>query len=412
MKTKSLAALLVVGAAAAGGYYYWQTYKPELSFLKPRPVTTSTVEVVDAPVVSVVKASVADFVETAGVSGSLVAREETLVSPEIEGFRVLELNVEEGMEVKKGQVLARLVPDQLEAQTAQMDANKARAEAAIAQARSQLTEAEARFKEAQAQLERAEPLKKQGYLSGSVYDQRESAAHTAEAQVAAARDGLKATEAGLAQVNAQRRELDWKLGNTEIKAPTDGIVSRRTARIGALASGSGEPMFRIISNGEIELDAEIVETDLGKVHPGQKAHITVPGVGDLDGKVRLVSTEVDKTTRIGHARIFLGKNPSLRIGAFARGTIDTADSRGVAIPPSALQFETDGAFVLVVGSDNTVDKRQVTTGLVSKGIVEIKSGLKEGDVVVARAGTFLRSGDRIAPVPLTKTAGPETAEAK
>ena len=116
------------------------------------------------------------------------------MSPEVEGLRVLELLADEGDKVKKGQVLARLVAEQLDAQLAQNDANLARSDAAIAQAESQIVQSEAQSKEAAAQLERAVPLKQSGYLSGATYDQRESAAHTTAAQLIAARDGLEGCE--------------------------------------------------------------------------------------------------------------------------------------------------------------------------------------------------------------------------
>ena len=100
----------------------------------------------------------------------------------------------------------------------------------------------------------------------------------------AARDGLTAAEAEKAQVEAQRRELIWRRSNTEVTAPEDGVISRRTARIGAMATAAGEPMFRIIENSEIELDAEIVETELNNVKVGQKAVVTVPQIGDVRGQ--------------------------------------------------------------------------------------------------------------------------------
>ena len=140
----------------------------------------------------------------------------------------------------------------------------------------------------------------------------------------------------------------WKRANTEVTAPADGLVSRRTARIGGMAAGAAEPMFRIVARGEVELDAEVIETELAKVTAGQKARVNVAGVGDVDGTVRLVSPEVDKLTRLGRVRIFLGDDPRLRIGAFARGTIETAQSRGLAVPSSAVVFDAGGAFVQVV----------------------------------------------------------------
>ena len=385
----ALAALAVL----VGGYYLKSSHTASNTAANTDAAATA-MQADAAPVISVVKATQADFRETVLVSGSLAPREEILVAPEVEGLKVLELFADEGSTVTKGQVLARLVSEQLDAQMAQNDASLARSDASIAQARSQIVQAEARAKEAKAQLERAEPLKKSGYLSGSTYDQRESAANTAASQVIAARDGLKAAEAEKTQVEAQRRELSWRRGNTEIKAPADGIVSRRVARIGGVASGTADPMFRIIAGSEVELDAEVVETDVFKVKIGQKVRVAAAGSDDVTGTIRLVSPEVDKTTRLGRVRVFLGARPDLKIGAFARGTIETAVSHGVALPSTAVNYGVDGAHVQIV-NDGIVHTRSVKTGLVTGDLIEIKEGVSEGDVAVARAGTFLRDGDKI-----------------
>lgn len=349
------------------------------------------------PAISVVKAEQADFTETVTVSGSLVPRDEILVAPEVEGFRVLELKVDEGDRVKKGDTLAILVQESLDAQLAQNAASLARAEAAISQAESQITEATARLAEAQANFERAKPLKNSGFLSGTTFDQREASAKTSSAQLKAAQDGLRLAQAEKQQVEAQRRELNWKHANTQVTAPANGLISRRTARIGGMASSAAEPMFRIVARGEVELDAEVIETDLAKMAPGQKTKVDVAGVGNVDGTVRLVSPEVDKQTRLGRVRIFLGDDPRLRIGTYARGTISTARSHGVAVPSSAVIFDASGAFVQVV-QDGHVVRRDITPGLIASGMVEIRSGVSEGDIVVARAGTFLRDGDAVRPV--------------
>lgn len=350
-----------------------------------------------APAVTVARVALADFHETVLVTGTLVPREEILVAPEVEGLRVLDLAVDIGDRVARGDVLARLVRETLDAQLAQNDAGLARVAAQAARAESEIVAAEARLEEAKAQFERAKPLAKSGYMSESVFDQREAAARTASAQLAAARDGLKVAAAEKAQLEAQRRELEWRLAKAEVRAPAGGIVSRRNARIGGLATGIGEPMFRIIRDGEIELDAELTETSLAKVREGQRAIVSVTGASEREGKVRLVSPEVDRATRLGRVRVFLGADPALRIGSFARGTIATAEGRGLAVPVSAVQYGPAGASVLVV-VDGKVATRAITTGLSAAGSVEVRSGLVEGDVVVARAGTFLRDGDTVRPV--------------
>jgi HlyD family secretion protein len=394
MKLKSFVVGFMAFSAVVGASYLYLEKRKTAEIQAQR---LEEAKPIAAPAVTVTKVVTGAFVETAIVSGSLVPREEILVSPEVDGLRVLELYADEGDKIKKGQVLARLVAEQLDAQLAQNDANLARATAAIAQAESQIVQAEAQAKEAEAQLERAVPLKQSGYLSGSMYDQRESAARTTQAQLVAARGGLKAATAEKEQVEAQRRELQWRRNNTEVTAPEDGVISRRMARIGAMASANGEPMFRVIQKGEIELDAEIVETELKNVRVGQKAIVTVPQLGDFEGKVRLVSPEVDKTTRLGRVKIFLGVNPVLRIGTYARGRIETATSRGLSVPSSAVSFDHDIASVQVV-RDNKVQKHIVTVGLVANDLIEIKDGVAEGDLVVARAGTFLRDGDVVRPI--------------
>jgi len=363
-----------------------------------RPPQASSEATLAAPV-TVVRVARAHFSETVLVTGSLVAREEVLVGPEVEGLRVTEVLADEGMRVKKGDVLARLVSDTLEAQLAQNDAALARAQAASAQARSGIVQAEARLLEANNAFERAKPLRAAGHLAESAYDQREQAARTAEAQLLAARDGLKVAEAEKGQIEAQRRELLWRRGRTEVIAPADGIVSRRMARIGGFAAGSAEPMFRIVANAEVELDAEIPETRLSAVRVGQPARLEVAGVvGEVIGSVRLVSPEIDKNTRLGRVRVYLGDNGALRVGSFARGVIETATGEGLALPLTAVLFGSEGPLAQLI-RNNRVETRKISVGLATGSMVEVRAGLSQGDLVVARSGTFLRDGDLVRPLP-------------
>ena len=344
--------------------------------------------------VTVALAKTWEFVETVVVTGSLVPREEILVGPEVEGLRVVEVLADEGDRVKKGQTLARLVSDTLEAQLAQNDASLARAAAAIAQAQSNIVSADAKLTEARGAYNRGKPLTKSGYLSESVMEQRDSAAKTAEAALSSSKDGLKVAQAEKAQVEAQRREIAWRRGRTEIMSPADGIISRRMARIGGFATGAGDAMFRVIAKGEVELDAEITEGRLSKLRQGQSCVVTVAGGATVTGKVRLVSPEIDKATRLGKVRVFLGDNPALHVGGFARGSIETARSNGLAVPASAVLYSPEGASVQVV-TDGKVRTRRVKLGLESGTLVEVREGLSEGEVVVAKSGTFLRDGDAV-----------------
>ncbi|HYF56156.1 MAG TPA: efflux RND transporter periplasmic adaptor subunit [Salinarimonas sp.] len=350
-----------------------------------------------APAVTVAAATERELVERVPVSGTLVPREEIMVAPEVEGLRIVEVRVEEGDTVKAGQVLAVLNRDILETTLAQNTATTAKADAAIAQARSQIVQAEAAQTEARQALERAEALIRSGNTTQAVLEQRISAARSAEGRLAAARDALAIATADRAAADAQRREVQVRLARTEIKAPTGGILNRKTARVGAAATAAGDPLFRIIRDGEIELEGEITETQLPRIREGAPARVDADGEHQLDGRVRNVFPEVDRATRLGKVRVSLPRDPALRIGAFARGSIEVARRKGVAVPVNAVLYGTEGATLQVVANDR-VETRRVRTGLSAGGLIEIREGLKAGEAVVARAGSFLRDGDPVRPV--------------
>jgi RND family efflux transporter MFP subunit len=351
-----------------------------------------------APMVTVVRAAERELVERVVVTGTLVPRDEVLVTPEVEGLRIVELLVEEGATVKQGQVLARLSRDILETQLAQNSANLVRAEAAVAQAKNQIVQAEAAQIEAAQALERTRALIKSGNTTEVVLEQRVSVARSAEGRLAASRDALRIAEADRAAIQAQRREIEVRLGRTEIKAPTAGIISRRNARVGAVASASGEPLFRIIANGEIELEAEVNEVQLSRLREGAPAQVSADSNRMIPGRVRNIFPEVDRATRLGKVRISLPRDPALRIGAFARGTIEVARRRGVAVPISSVVYNAEGATVLAV-VDDRVEARRIRAGISDGSFVEVAEGVRAGEAVVARAGSFLRQGDVIRPVP-------------
>jgi HlyD family secretion protein len=179
-----------------------------------------------------------------------------------------------------------------------------------------------------------------------------------------------------------------------VRAPAAGVVSAVTAVIGTTASAQAEPLFRIVKGGELELLAEAPASALSRLAPNQVALVEIIGVGGLAGKVRVSSTAINPRTQLGEVRVFVGNDRSLRVGAFGRATIDVGRSCGAAIPLSAVLYGQDGTVVQVV-RDNRVETRSVTVGLIDAGKAEISEGLSAGDVVVARAGAFLRDGDRV-----------------
>ncbi|MDE4910414.1 efflux RND transporter periplasmic adaptor subunit [Methylobacterium sp. 092160098-2] len=359
-----------------------------------------------APAVTVVPAESREIVERAVVTGTLVPRDEILVSPEVEGLRITDLLVEEGDRVTKGQVLAKLSLEMIATQEASNAAAIARAEAAIVQARSQIVQAEAANVEARQSLERAQALAKTGNATAAVLEQRVSAAQGAEGRLAAAKGGLQSAQADLATARAAGSEIALRRARTDIRAPEAGIINRRTARIGATATAAAEPLFRLIARGEIELEGEVPETSLARLQVGNPASLDLDDGRRLAGTVRRVYPEVDRATRLGKVRIRLGDDPALRIGAFARGNVEIARRTGIAVPVSSLLYAADGRASVLVVKDGRVEARPVTTGLSAEGFTEIRAGVAAGESVVARAGSFLRDGDRVRPVPAAASSTP------
>jgi multidrug efflux pump subunit AcrA (membrane-fusion protein) len=175
-----------------------------------------------------------------------------------------------------------------------------------------------------------------------------------------------------------------------LRAPAPGLVTEVRTIIGAPASPQAGPMFRIAVNNEIELDAEVPAVHVLKLNPGATVRVSRDNAPDLVGRVRLVSPQIDRTTQLGHVRISLTNNPSLKVGMFARANIDAKRSCGVAIPRTAIDHLT-----VQVVKGNTVETRKVRVGLVSDTSTEILEGLDVGEIVVADAGSSLHDGDQI-----------------
>ncbi|MGE3247592.1 MAG: efflux RND transporter periplasmic adaptor subunit [Beijerinckiaceae bacterium] len=391
---KSLALAAGLGLAAAAAFYApW----PKSVRAADAAVQATDTAKVPAPRVTVVAAAQRLVVETVTATGTLVPREEVLVGPEIEGLRIVEILADEGDKVEQGQVLVRLSRETLDAQIAQSDAALSRADAAIAQAKSQIAAAQANAKLTAADLGRAQQLIRRGVSTQAILDQKTSAARTATAQAQVAKDALRAAEADRKSLQAQRRELMIRVKRTEIRAPAAGLISKRSAKLGAVATAAGESLFRIIKDGKIELDAEVPEQRLLSLKPGQSAKVILANDAEIDGEVRLVSPQVDATSRLGHARIALKENSIARTGAFARAVVTIRRSTSVTVPASAVLYENNEARVQIVEGD-VVRARRVELGLVSGEFAEIVNGVKEGESLVLRAGAFLRDGDAITPV--------------
>jgi HlyD family secretion protein len=332
------------------------------------------------------------------VTGTLVAREDILISAQIDGYAITHILAEEGDRVKAGQVLAKLNPQTLETSLAQNTAQIARADAAIASAQSSIVEAQALVAQAQNSFQRSQTLQREGITSAEVFDQRKASALQAQARLVSAREQLRLSEADKALALAQRSDWLIRIERTEIKAPADGIISRRTARVGSIASSMAEPLFRLIKDGTVELEADVAETTLSRLAVAMRADVTPAGQDKPVGAtVRLIAPEITRASRLGRVRIQLEPAPGLTLGAFARADITIARKEAVVAPLSAVLFSPEGARVQVV-KDGVVETRAITTGIRGMGRIEALSGLQAGETVVSISGTFLRNGDRVTPI--------------
>lgn len=352
--------ILAIGAAAlvltACGK---KEEQPEAANARARSVTV--VRVAERPMTGALSAT-----------GQLVPREEAAVSPEVGGYRVARVLVEQGAYVRAGQTLAVLDGALLNAQIDQ--------QAAIA------AQADATADQAEAEAARVAGLDGQGVLSQEAIEQRRA---TAKAQRAAA----NAQAAGLRDLQTRRRKL-------AVTAPVSGLVLTRNVRPGdTSAVGGGEPWFRMARDGLIELEAQMSQSDLDRVRVGQAVTVTLPNGVKVEGQVRLVSPNVDPQTKLGAVRVRLPVRPDIRAGAFGHAAFVSAGGAALTVPETALKFDADGAAVMTVTADNRIKRVPVKTGARgSGGLVEILQGPPAGTRVVERAGAFLLDGDLVRPV--------------
>lgn len=353
---------------------------------------------VQLPAIVVTSAVEKALTERVLATGTIRPVNEVLVQPQVEGLSIKAMNADVGDRVEAGAVLATLNDDALLLSKSQLTATRAKAEAGLAQIKAQLAEAQANAQEARRQADRATALAQKGTMSTAQADQLAAAAVGAEARVRSASQGVAVGEADIKVVDAQLADIDLKLARTEVKAPVSGVVSARNAKIGAIASGAGQPLFTLIEDGKLELIADVSESDILPLKIGQKAEIMLAGsTTTVTGSVRLVAPTIDSATRLGTVRLALDDAALARAGMYASASIIISEASGVALPMTAVTTGDGEASVRKVEND-TVKLVTVKTGIQDGNYIQITEGLKAGDDVVAKAGAYVRDGDRIAPV--------------
>jgi HlyD family secretion protein len=335
------------------------------------------------------------------VTGLIGPVESVQVAPLIEGQPIEALLADVGDIVTEGQTLAILSKTTLELQKSQLAASLAQARAIIAQAEAQMLEARTAADEAQRVNERTASLRKQGSASQAAADTANSNAISATARVTVAVQSLEGARAQATFVAAQTDNIDLQLRRTEVKSPVNGEITQRNAVVGSIASAAGGPMFKLIRDGALEMDADVAEVDMMRVAKGQKVLLSLVGTdAPLTGTVRLVEPTIDPITRLGRARIKLDEPVKVRSGMFVDAEVMVSERETLAVPVTAVGRTSQGASVKRV-QDGLVTQVPVQTGIRDSGWVEILSGLEAGDTIVTKAGAFVRDGDRINPVPAT-----------
>jgi HlyD family secretion protein len=185
-------------------------------------------------------------------------------------------------------------------------------------------------------------------------------------------------------------------GNVPVQAPVAGLIASSSAVIGAVASAKGEALFSIIARSEFDLIGLVPVRDIGKLKVDQAARIKIIGAGEVDGRVRRVASTVEPNVQLGQVTITVTSNQRLLVNSSGRALIKTGQSCGVTVPLTAVLYGTAGTVVQVVRRAR-IETKRVEVGLMSGGQVEIRDGLTEGDIVVARAGALLREGDPVRP---------------
>jgi HlyD family secretion protein len=322
-----------------------------------------------APTVTVTRIVQLPIAEKLTASGILLPREEAAVGPEVAGYQVAEVLVEEGAEVSKGQPLARL------------DAGLLRAR--IDQAKAGLAQATAAAEQAQAEADRVKTFDAKGAMSVEQIAARRFQARTAEAAVGVAR--------------AQLDELLTQEQRLVVRAPVDGVVLERSIRPGDVASLS-QPMFRIVRNGLIELDAEVPEGALARIAPGDTATVSIPSGESIEGLVRRISPLVDPLTKLGRVRVSLAPNPQLRVGGYARVSFNRPAVPVPAVAERAVQWEANGPRIIVIDDSNRAHPQSVRTGIRDAGFVTLEQGPPVGTRVALGSGVSLLEGDLVNPV--------------
>lgn len=320
-------------------------------------------------------------------NGSVAAWQEAVVGSESNGLRLAEVLVNVGDAVKAGQVMARFADDGVQAD--------------VAQARAGLNEASAQAGEATANADRVRALQGTGTFSGQQISQYLTAEQTARARVESAKAALAS-------------QL-LRLKHTQVLAPDAGMISARTATVGAVV-GNGTELFRLIRQGRLEWRAEVTSAELSRLVAGMRVTVTAANGAPLQGRVRVVAPTIDPQTRTGLVYVDLPVSPApslgvARPGMFARGEFELGNSPALTVPQQAVVVRDGFSYAFRLNADQRVSQTKLQVGRRAGDRVEVLVGASASDVLIASGAGFLNDGDFVKVVPLEKSSSNSPLEA-
>lgn len=303
------------------------------------------------------------------LSGTLQARRAATMRAEAQGA-ILEMVVEQGQEVKKGQLLARIEDTSLRDQ--------------VLAARTSVRVARNAVQVAQADEERNRKLANAGVITQRDLERAVLSRQQSQAQ-------LSEAEARLALANQQ-------LGRTRIVAPFDGVVSERRASAGDIVQ-PGTPLYTVIDPTSMRLEAAVPASQLETLKPGARVDFSVGGFGDrtFAGEIERINPAVDPAT--GQVRLYVtlpNTEQTLLTGLFAEGRVASVQRQVASVPTSAVNLRAEPPTVMRV-KDGRVDQVPVTIGMTDElsRMVELRSGVQVGDVLLRGSAQDLAEGTQV-----------------
>lgn len=322
--------------------------------------------------VTVVQPVLHDIPLTLTANGSIAAWQEAIIGSEISDLRLIKVNAQVGDIVKKNQVLAVFSDESVLAD--------------IAQSQAAVAEAEANLTEAKTNAEAAKQVSSSGALSKQQVNQYLTGEKTAKAKLQSAK----------AHLDSQLLRLKY----TKVLASDDGVISSRTATLGAVTA-RGQELFRMIRQNRLEWRGEVTAAEMAQLKPGMTVKVEVPNVGSIQGKLRVLAPTLDEKSRNGLIYVDLpaAAEHGLRAGMFARGEFAMGTSTALTIPQTALSLRDGFSYVFKLGAQNgdlsKVLQVKVQLGRRTADSFEIVSGLKAEDRLVATGASFLSNGDTV-----------------